>query len=588
MSSPVQAIVFDPEHRHWLHFQSPRQVFTTTSVDEVVSLLERVEQCCSTDNVWAVGWISYEAAPAFDHSLHTHQDSTFPKVWFATFSNPTILKELPRTIEPAPLSWIPSVSEQHYTEAIQSIRSAISAGDTYQTNYTFRLRSNEAPSALPLFSAMTRAQGGDYGCLIETGEISIASASPELFFTKNGSAITCRPMKGTSTRGRTLEEDLAYTEQLRTSEKNRAENIMIVDMTRNDLSRIAERGSVRISNVCAIEKYPHMFQMTSEVTATSNASVVKVIKALFPAASITGAPKTETMKIISELESTPRKIYTGSIGVISPNDRAWFNVAIRTAIIDYTNKTTEYGIGSGIVWDSASGPEYQECLAKAAAVTQPTPQCELFETILWEAGHGYFLLEEHLTRIARGADYAGWPFDRARAEQALKEIERDHDTIQQARRIRLFAAQNGTIRTDSAVIAALPHPYRIAVATYPINSSDRSLFRKTTDRRVYDQAIPFVPDAHDIILWNERGEITETRIANICLEIDGRLLTPRLESGLLAGCYRELLLKTGRISEATLTLHDLKRASRIVLINSLRREWDAELCVTEAVASIRA
>lgn len=578
MSTPISATVFDPENRHWLHFTSPQRVYTARTSSEVCSALEQVERSCRHDKVWAVGWISYEAAPAFDASMTVREEANFPKVWFATFAEPTITNDLPQTTPSTPLSWTPSISKDAYISAVQEVRSAIGRGDTYQVNYSFRLHSSPPSDPLALFIAMVHNQGGDYSCFIDTGDYVIASASPELFFTKNGDTITCRPMKGTSPRGRTLAEDFAIAENLRTSAKNRAENIMIVDMTRNDLSRIANRGSVVAPSCCTIEKYPHMLQMTSEVTATSQASVTEIMQALFPPASITGAPKTETMRIIAEQETTPRNIYTGTIGVVTPYDRAWFNVAIRTALLDRTSNVTEYGIGSGIVWDSQSELEYDECLNKASAVTQTSTPYELFETILWESQTGFFLLEEHLSRLADGAEYLSWPLCTDDAMSLLDTIATECARRSEPQRVRLFAAQTGALRYDIAPISPLPSPYRLSLAKNPISSHDMSLFRKTTDRRAYDNARPRDTEAVDVILWNERGEITETKIANICLEIDGVLYTPPVSSGLLAGCYREKLIKNGSIIERTLTIDDLNRARRIVLINSLRRMWEAELC----------
>jgi para-aminobenzoate synthetase/4-amino-4-deoxychorismate lyase len=548
----------------------------------VVATLEEVERACTREGWWGVGWISYEAAPGFDPALSVREESSFPKVWFATFPPPTQLETLPDAPNHEHLTWAPSVTKEEYLRAITAVKGAIARGDTYQTNYSFRLTTPITPDPNQLLHQMTMSQGGAYGCLIKTDEFAIVSASPELFFAKNGASILSRPMKGTSPRGRTLEEDRALAHELQSSLKNRAENIMIVDMTRNDLSRIAHRGSVAWPSVCAIEKYPPMFQMTSEVTATTDASLVEIFRALFPAASITGAPKAATMRIIAEEESTPRRIYTGAIGVIAPNDRAWFNVAIRTALIDYARGVTEYGVGSGIVWDSSSADEYEECLAKAAAITRSPQQHELFETILWEPSEGFFLIEEHLDRISRGAEYFGWPFERGVAISALHDVEREVRIRREPSRVRLFLCAEGACRTDHAPLRPLPTPYRLSLARQPISSSDRSLYRKTTDRRAYDSALPLNPTADDVILWNERGEITETKIANIAFELDGTLYTPPLTSGLLDGCYRRVLIERGEIRERVVTKEELARATRIILLNSVRRSWEGTLCDSTA------
>ena len=284
------------------------------------------------------------------------------------------------------------------------------------------------------------------------------------------------------------------------------------------------------------------------------------------------------MSIIAREESTPRRIYTGAIGVISPEDRAWFNVAIRTALIDHTRGTTEYGVGSGIVWDSSSDAEYEECLAKAAAITRPTHRFDLFETILWEPGNGFFLLSRHLTRLEEGAEYYGWKFDRDEAASLLSNDARNLEDRSSPHRVRLVLTAQGSMRTEWSPLTPLSNPYRISLAQKPISSREYALYRKTTDRKVYDEAVPQDPEAHDVILWNERGELTETRIANISLEIDGKLYTPPIMSGLLGGCYRADLLARGEIEEKVLVREDLKRAKRIVLMNSLRRTWEAIPC----------
>lgn len=578
MSTPVYAIAFDPENRHWLHFTSPVGLYTARTATDVMSTIGEVERTCTSEGLWAVGWVSYEAAPGFDPALEVQEESSFPKVWFATFRPPTPLTALPNTAQLDPLSWAPSVTKEGYLHAVSAVKEAIARGDTYQTNYSFRLTTPITPEPTQLLRQMTKSQGGAYGCLITTDEFAIVSASPELFFSKNGTSVVSRPMKGTSPRGRTLEEDRALAHELQSSFKNRAENIMIVDMTRNDLSRIAHRGSVQWPSVCSIEKYPPMFQMTSEVTATTDASLVDIFRALFPAASITGAPKAATMRLIAEQESTPRRIYTGAIGVITPDARAWFNVAIRTALIDYGRGTTEYGVGSGIVWDSSIADEYEECLAKAAAITRSPFECELFETILWEPSNGFFLVDEHLDRISRGAEYFGWPFEREVALTTLKDVERELLAGDNPFRIRLFLAGDGSFKTDHAPLQALPAPYRLSLAQTPVSSSDRSLYRKTTDRRAYENAIPHDPTAHDVILWNERGEITETKIANIAVELDGKLYTPPITSGLLDGCYRKTLVERGELTERVLMKEDLARATRIIVLNSVRRSWEAVLC----------
>jgi len=577
MIFPSTAIIFDSARKEWLSFSNPVEHVQTTSVDEVEALLSHVETMVAERNLWAVGWVSYEASPAFDPSYATLQDSSFPKVWFALFDEPKPLSTLPVSPSDHKLAWTSAISESEYLAAIRAIRERVARGDTYQVNYSFRLRASAPGEPLKLFSSMVQAQAGEYSCFIDSERFTVASASPELFFRKDGVSIQSRPMKGTRPRGRTSGEDAQLQHSLRSAAKDRAENTMIVDMVRNDLSQIARRGSVRVTSLNAVERYPNVFQMTSDVAAETDASIVEVFRALFPPASITGAPKASTMKIISELESSPRRVYTGAVGFISPDNISQFNVAIRTTLIDKETQSCEYGVGSGVVWDSKGEDEYRECLDKATALTTGGAPNEIFETILWEpeGPDEFFLLPEHLDRLRASAEFYGFPFEPSLAQKRLSELKQTLARLGAAARVRLLLAADGRLSVEHYELAPLPTPYTVSLAIAPVRSSDRRLFHKTTDRAVYDGAVPSHPGSHDVILWNEHGEITETRIANIVLELNGELVTPPIESGLLGGCYRKHLLTRGKITERRITKDDLARANRVILINSLRRSWEA-------------
>ena len=580
MSTKPHALVFDPDKRHWLSFANPIACIEATTLECVEAALRQIEERTRRERLWAVGWVSYEASPAFDPALTVRNDGSFPMVWFGLFTEPTILSQLPFSEPTSPLLWSSSISKAEYLSSIHAIKERIGKGDTYQVNYTFRLTSTAPSLPLSLLKDMVDAQAGAYSCLVESERFSLVSASPELFFRKDGTTLRSRPMKGTRPRGRTLAEDAATAQALRDTPKDRAENTMIVDMARNDLSKIAERRSVHVTSLCEVEKYPNVFQMTSEVSAHSTSSLVETFKALFPPASITGAPKASTMKIITELESTPRRVYTGAIGVISPHDKMWFNVAIRTALLDRITGTIEYGIGSGVVWDSSGENEYQECLDKASAITKHSRPQELFETILWEptSPHGFFLLEEHITRLKESAEYHSYNFDETVAQKRLATVHTELRTQTLPHRVRLRLSRSGDILADHNVLTPLPHPYKVSLARESIHSVDRRLFHKTSERQPYDDAIPSSSSSHDVILWNERGEITESRIANIALEIEGKLFTPPITCGLLGGCYRKHLIENGELQERVLTKDDVRRATRVVFINSLRRAWEVEVC----------
>jgi para-aminobenzoate synthetase/4-amino-4-deoxychorismate lyase len=396
-------------------------------------------------------------------------------------------------------------------------------------------------------------------------------------------------MKGTMPRALTAEADRAAAEALKNSAKDRAENIMIVDMIRNDIGRIAEAGSVETISRFDVEKYPTVWQLTSTVQGKVGTSLRDVrgrlgqpslpnlFKALFPCASITGAPKAKTMEIIRSLEKSPRGVYTGAIGFIAPDGRAQFNVAIRTAVIQ--NGKVEYGIGGGIVWDSNPEDEYREALSKAAILTRKMPKFQLLETMLWEDGE-IFLLERHLKRLAGSAEYFDFSASGGSAEGGkwLNDIRDGLCGLKfdEPMRVRLLLNKDGTFEVGRDVLSAPrtagdSRPYLLALAKEPVDSGDVFLYHKTTNRSVYGEAKATFPDADDVLLFNERGEVTESCIANIVVELDGRKVTPPVSCGLLSGTFRDELLAKGEIEEGLILLDDLPRADAIWLVNSVRK-----------------
>ncbi len=571
-------VVYDSGEGCWLCFEQPIDTIVANTLEDVKGALDRIERESRIRGLWAVGWISYEAATAFDAALVTKYDDDFPALWFGLFQTPHRRESLALPpLDASPGEWMTTVSKDQYRESIERIHAAIRRGDTYQVNYSFRLRALAPRDPRSLFSSMVSVQAGGYSAYIDAGRFVVCSASPEVLFTRRSDSVECAPMKGTIQRGRFPAEDAQRYKQLLESTKDHAENVMIVDMVRNDLARVAERGSVVASPRCDIERYPRVFQMTRRVTATVQCSLGDLMQALYPAASITGAPKGRTMEIIAELETTPRKIYTGTVGFLAPDGRQIFNVAIRTALIDRERGEMEYGVGSGITWDSVWKSEYDECFAKAGAVTKRPQSFEVFETMLWESGKGYFLEDRHLRRLQESCAYFGWGFDEARVRAALQEVVRVDEESVEVRRIRLFVDRGGDVRVEVSDVPPLPSQYTAALARLPIDSEDVSLFHKTTDRLAYNAATPEVPDVEDVILWNERGEITESRIANIVVDIDGELVTPPVECGLLAGCYRAELLESGVIKERVLQKETLARARAVYFVNSLRRMWSVEV-----------
>jgi para-aminobenzoate synthetase/4-amino-4-deoxychorismate lyase len=571
-------ILHDAHNQRWLHFCNPVQVLTTCCLDEVIPLLEEIQQQVNQSGYYAAGFISYEAAPAFDRCLITRPCDQFPLVWFGLYTHPQTIP-LPRLTEAKPisLSWSASISQTAYQAAIHQIKTYIAQGLTYQVNFSFRLRSPFIHDPWLYFLQLINAQGNHYGAWINLNDWIICCASPELFFQLTDRTLLSRPMKGTAPRGITYESDRDLAQMLRHSAKNQAENVMIVDMIRNDMGRIAEIGSVQVNQLFTVEQYPTVWQMTSSIQSLTDASVVEILKALFPCASITGAPKPRTMQIIAELEDSPRRIYTGTIGFLAPGRMAQFNVAIRTTLIDKTQHIAEYGVGGGIVWDSVDLSEFEECAIKAKILTQSLPSFDLLETLLWTPEQGYFLLDLHLQRLYQSALYFAFKLDLDRVRERLTAIATQFNA--NSYRVRLCVSQPGDIHMDANPIdlKMVSQPVNVGIAQSPIHSSNIFLYHKTTYRTIYEQAKLASPEVDDVLLWNEHGELTESCTANLVVEWNEQWYTPPVHCGLLAGTFRGWLLQQNKLQEKVIRLSDLQHCSRIFLINSVRQIREAQL-----------
>jgi para-aminobenzoate synthetase / 4-amino-4-deoxychorismate lyase len=583
------------DNAEWLHFTDPYRLITAEGPDEVLPALREVEQLSQTNRWYAAGFLSYEAASAFDSALHTHASTAgansfasldedhstfrahrdFPYLWFGLYPEPHAVA-LPRPAESQQtLDWRPTTDCETYQAAVAKIKDHIAEGRTYQVNYTMRLRTEFTGDAWEFFLQVAEKQNR-HAAYVDTGSHVICSASPELFFQLDGTTITCRPMKGTTARGRTTGEDREQSEWLRNSAKNRAENVMIVDMIRNDLGRIAEIGSVSVPALFETERYPTLWQMTSTVSARTDASVAEIFAALFPCASITGAPKVSTMNIIAELEDTPRKIYTGTIGYMTPQRKATFSVAIRTAWIDQEQRTAEYGVGGGIVWDSNSRDEYAEALLKAQVLTQHQHPFSLLETMRWTAEEGFFLHEKHVARMLDSAVYFDIPLTKENLEEYLANVSSGFRTPQ---RVRLLLNQNGTLAFESRTIDVLhdKEPLKARLAKEPVDSGNIFLFHKTTRREVYDSARKGFENLDDVLLYNEKRELTEFTIGNLVIDLEGQLITPPISCGVLAGTFRAHLLETGQVREKAIPIEALKESTRVFRVNSLRGWQSVEI-----------
>lgn len=554
----------------WWRLAQPEEVVVAWQPQEVMGALVAVETAVAQHNFYAAGFLSYEAGAAFGLDVHPAPPGSLPLLWFGLYRQPEIMAPPPNPTDPDFRlgAWQAAINEEAYQAAIARIKDYIAAGHTYQVNYTFPSHADFAGDAWALFARLSHAQQSAYAAFVDIGSHAICSASPELFFTLAGTEIRAKPMKGTAVRGRTLAEDQANIAWLHQSEKNRAENVMIVDMIRNDLGRVADIGSVAVPRLFAVERYPTVLQMTSTVTARTHTSFSQIVANMFPCASITGAPKHRTMQIIRELEVGPRGVYTGAIGVLAPDGRAQFNVAIRTVVVDRQQGRATYGVGSGIVWDSQAAEEWAECAVKRAVLRQQRPSFHLLESLRWTPEEGLFLLDEHLARVAGSAEYFGFRADLPTVRQKLADLAA---TLTAPAKVRLLLAEDGAIILEAAALPEMGSaPARVALAPTPVDSTNVWLYHKTTRREVYDAARAACPDGDDVLLWNERGELTETTVANVVLELDGELVTPPVEAGLLAGTFCQWLLANGRIHERPIFLTDLPRARKIWLINSVR------------------
>ena len=576
-----RVVLHDASAGAWQWFAGPCEIVETCRHDEVMSCLRRVEHLVESQKLYAAGFVSYEAAPAFDRALTVQAAPGFPLLWFGLFPavKTSAIPAVATTRDPQAAipgtpsgldDWQASVTAAEYAAAIDRLRNAIAAGETYQVNYTFRLRQPARSDPWRLFENLIAAQQPPYAAYIETPEFAICSASPELFFELDGRRIVSRPMKGTIARGRWYEEDLARAGALAASEKDRAENAMIVDMMRNDLGRIARVGSVQVSDLFRVERYPTLWQMTSCVSAKTDAGLAEIFAALFPCASITGAPKANTMRIIAHSETSPRRVYTGSIGSIAPGRRAQFNVAIRTVLIDKARHEAEYGVGGGVVWDSTPQGEYDECRLKARILSTVRAEFSLLETLLWRPGEGYFCLHEHLRRLRESAEYFAFPPCDENARRELVILAERLPAV--PHKVRLLVARSGKIscQAEPIRVGEAADPMRLELATRPIDADDPFLYHKTTHRAVYAAAQADCREGDDVLLYNRRGEVTEATLGNIVVRCEEDLWTPPVSCGLLAGTYRARLLAEGKIRERAVPLEMLPECDDLFFINSVR------------------
>jgi para-aminobenzoate synthetase / 4-amino-4-deoxychorismate lyase len=579
---------YDMENYRTFLFIDPVEILQIYSVDEVPELFQKIDHYLSK-GYYLAGYFAYECGYHFE-KISPKTTFVNPIAWLGIYHQPIIFNHLTGVFEfsaevlnsdpngscflgESKLSKLRfNISKPDYLKKIKQIEDFILQGDTYQINFTGKYDFVFDGSIFALYNSLKNKQNVAYGALIKADSRYILCFSPELFFRLKNGKITTKPMKGTAKRGKTDQEDLLIQEWLEGDKKNRAENLMIVDLLRNDLGRISEIGSVKVRDLFSVEKYQTLFQMTSTIEAKVRAELnyYEIFKSIFPCGSVTGAPKIRSMQIIDELETSNRGVYTGAIGYFSPQREAIFNVAIRTPII--SGNKGEMGVGSGIVYDSISKNEYTECQLKAHFLSVEYQEFELLETILWDKG--YRLLENHIERINLSGKYFDYQLE---VDSLIFHLMQNDRQLKNGTKykVRLKINRYGEATIENSIIeeCSQSKAHFVLLSDQKTDSNDILLYHKTTNRHFYDRMFQKALDegCADMIFLNEKNQVTEGAISNIFIENNGCLITPPVECGLLNGVYRRYLLKERpNTIEKIITVKDLKAAEAIYICNSIR------------------
>lgn len=556
-----------------------RQIFTDTikelktkDIKEVKHLLAEVE-AYQNQGYYAVGYVSYEAAPAFETKFEVIDGPLMSEyLLYFTIHESVQTEPTPLTYKPIalPKSWQELTSAEEYKAAIEHIHHHIRQGDTYQVNYTVQLQQNITADPFAIYNRLVVEQNAHYNAFIQHDDVSIISVSPELFFKKDGDGLTTRPMKGTTNRGLTTETDLKQAQWLAQDQKNRSENMMIVDLLRNDMNRISKIGSENVKSLCLVEQYSTIWQMTStiETQLLPNSNLGDIFQALFPCGSITGAPKIATMAIIKDVEKQARGVYCGAIGILLPNGPTIFNVAIRT--LQMQGNKAIYGVGGGITWDSKWEAEYEETKQKSAVLYRQNPKFDLISTGRIHRGKLLFL-KEHLNRLQESSRYFSYPFNKEEVQNQVEDLcqSLDFDTDY---RLKMSLAKNGELTFEHNQLTGLADDFcqaRLVEQTHPLDSP--YTYFKTS----YRPHISLEP--HEQIYYNQKKELLETSIGNLVLKIEDQLYTPPVHLGLLNGIYRQSLIANNQVTERILTLDNLKQAQAIYGCNAVRGLYELKV-----------
>ena len=581
ISTPNSAFFYTPniygKSDSYLFFK-PKEIVTVKSLRNLNQKLKKIDELIE-QGYYGYSLMNYEAGYLFEKTLNYLLPKNHNLIQFFFYNKNDVQKIKSTEIDFNEIekysikNFKLNTTKSKFKKIVKAIRSFIEEGDTYQVNYTVKGKFNFLGSYTGLFSNLVFNQSAEYTCIINNSNDIIISLSPELFFEKNGRKIISKPMKGTVRRGNELSSDVLIKYDLIRSEKNRAENLMIVDLIRNDFGRISKYGSVEVKKLFDVEKYESVYQMVSTIKSkiNNNIKLIDILKNIYPCGSITGAPKIRTMEIISELEDELRGIYTGGIGLIR-NNKITFNVPIRTLSINKETNNGEIGLGSGIVWDSNIDDEYEETKLKGKFLTKPEKPFKLFETMLVENSE-IFLLDEHLDRMQQSADYFLFRFNRIEIlDQLNKILEQNKNSPY---RLKIKINKFGSFSYQVTELSKIQNNINVIVSARKINSQNRFQYFKTTNRKLYDREYKKYLEKgfFDVIYLNEKNEVSEGAISNIFVYKNNLISTPQVNAGILSGVYRKYLLKNNpMIREQRLHLSDLLEADRIILSNSVRRE----------------
>lgn len=565
----------DDQNRATLLFHAPDDILVAYTLKDIPVLFQKIERCLQQGK-WIAGYFGYECGYHFENIIRDFDNrTTIPLAYLCAYHSPlTVPQEFLEVEIPSAKAKVYnphfSISVSTYFHNLERIRKYIVNGDTYQVNFTDRYEFIFSGDELELYMMLREKQHVPFGGFLNLDEIQILSFSPELFFRRKENTITTKPMKGTCSRGRTNEEDRLLSNWLHHDEKNRSENLMIVDLLRNDLGKICIAGSVKVQSMFDVERYETVLQMTSTIQGvlTETISYYDIFKALFPCGSVTGAPKIRTMQIIHETERHQRGVYCGAIGFISPNTEAVFNVAIRTIVLN--NSIGTLGVGGGIVFDSEAAKEYQECALKASFLLNEPERFEIIETLLWK--NGYHFLNEHLKRMEKSAEFFFYAYNRKKILDTLKAAERTFQKDKEYR-VRLSLSRTGIPYLSDTELQPVTYKPIIKIAAERTDSTNRFFYHKTSHRALYNRYHERAQKENiaDYIFLNEKEEITEGSITNVFIESNNQLFTSPVSCGLLAGIYRNYILQSyPTASEKVLTLKDLRNADAIFICNSVR------------------